>query len=429
MESITRSKNLKARPGRILRGLGTAALLVAVTALATPPASADEVAADSSVPTSPATTPAQAQPVTLALADASPISAGEGTPTVRSGNGPAVPDWLRSLSIGGGAILWYFQPVDTGANRNVDLFCANLLLDGKFGVVGLHIEPRFRDSRLRAFFPGPVWAQEVYASVALAPDTVIKAGKAYSHFGLFWDNSFYGNVQVYDGLKLDPDYGLSLEGGLRTDAPIGLRYYAQYFVVDGQTNVSLGGRDTISVPNGTGGYSRRRNQTILRVEPFFKVSDHTTITAGASGEYLQAALPVGTKNVVRAAGDLSVSYRNLSAWAEYTYQNGQTVTDFPIAGTPATDTTAAVPGRASAHNHYALAGAQYRYQTVTLRYNVSTGRYNDLSISEWMHVPAVAVAVGDNLTVLGEYVNWHRYAPTGNALIDRSVNVTLNGHF
>ena len=63
----------------------------------------------------------------------------------------------------------------------------------------MHIEPRFRDSRLRAFFPGPVWAQEAYASVILAPGTVIKAGKAYSHFGLFWDNSFYGNVRSTTG--------------------------------------------------------------------------------------------------------------------------------------------------------------------------------------------------------------------------------------
>jgi hypothetical protein len=368
--------------------------------------------------------PPPSQPAALPVAEP-PATVRAGTPS------PALPDWLRSLSIGGGAILWYFQPVSTGATRNVDLFFANLLLDGKFGAVGLHIEPRFRDSRLRAFFPGPVWAQEVYASVTLAPGTVIKAGKAYSHFGLFWDNSFYGNVQVYDGLKLDPDYGLSLEGAIHADAPSGLRYYAQYFLVDGQTNVSLAGRDTISVPDGQGGYARRRNQAILRIEPFFKPTDTTTITAGASGEFLQAALPgpVGTKNVLRAGGDLSVAIRHAAIWGEYIYQNGQTVTSFPIAGTPGTATSPAVPGQASAHNHYVLAGAQYVYRDVTLRYNVSTGRYGDLSISEWMHVPAVAVAVGNNLTVLGEYVSWTRYAPGGNSLVDRSVDVTLNGHF
>ena len=40
-----------------------------------------------------------------------------------------------------------------------------------------------------------------------------------------------------------------------------------------------------------------------------------------------------------------------------------------------------------------------------------------------------AVATGDNLTILGEYVDWRRYAPAGNSIVDRSVDITLNGHF
>jgi hypothetical protein len=388
------------------------------------PAPADATPAETAAATT-APAPAPLQP-RLALPPPAPAPA----PTSTVSTSAPVPDWLAHLNIGGGAILWFFQPVDTGAKRNIDLFFANLLLDGKFGRVGLHIEPRFRDSRLRTFFPGPVWAQEAYASVRLAPGTVIKAGKAYSHFGLFWDNSFYGNVQVYDGLKLDPDYGLSLEGTIAPgEASSGLRYFAQYFVVDGQTNVSLAGRDTISVPVPGDGFSRRRNQTIVRAEPFFKLTENTTVTAGLSGAYLQAALPIGNKNVYRGAADFSVAIRRFAAWAEYTYQNGQSVTDFPIAGAAATATAPAVAGRASSHNHYVLAGGQLSWQSVTVRYNVSTGRYADLSISEWMHVPALAVAVGDNLTILGEYVNWRRYAPGGDVLLDRSVNVTLNGHF
>ncbi len=337
---------------------------------------------------------------------------------------PELPTWLRSLSVGGGALLWYYAPVDIGAKQNVSLFFANLLLDGHFGAVSLHVEPRFRDSRLRSYYPGPVWAQEAYAAVAVTKNTVIKAGKAYSRFGLFWDNSFYGNVQVYDGLKLDPDYGLSLEGALRPDGSSGLRYFAQYFVVDGHTNVSLDGRDTISIPN-----ANRRNQSVARIEPFTKLGGAAVLTSGLSGSFLQAALPTGTKNVYRAAADLSVAGTRWSAWAEYSYQNGQTVTDFPIAGTPESATAAAIPGHASAHNHYGLAGAQYTWSPVTVRYNVSTGRYRDVSVSEVMHVPALAVAVGDNLTVLGEYVDWRRYNAGTSAVIDRSVDVTLNGHF
>src|SRR5450432_3299443 len=236
---------------------------------------------------------------------------------------PAQPPASKALNVGGGVILWYYKPVDIGgAKSNVDLFFANLLLDGKFGAFALHVEPRFRDSRLRDFFPGPVWAQEAYASATLASNTVLKAGKAYSHFGLFWDNSFYGNVQVYDGLKLDPDYGLSLEGAIRPDAPSGLRYFAQFFLVDGSTNVSLDGRDTISIPG-----ARRRDQAILRAEPFFQLTEHAKLTGGLSGEYLEADLvAAGKKNVFRGGVDASLVVRHWSLWAEYTRQNGQTVT-------------------------------------------------------------------------------------------------------
>jgi hypothetical protein len=39
------------------------------------------------------------------------------------------------------------------------------------------------------------------------------------------------------------------------------------------------------------------------------------------------------------------------------------------------------------------------------------------------------VAAGDNLTVLGGYVNWKRYAPTQTTVVDQSFKLTLNGHF
>jgi hypothetical protein len=315
---------------------GVLALTVAVAIATTaPPAFAEDAATAEGLPnTSASSAPSEAAPRPGDDAPAAAEAAAAGppravappdVPTLTVTPQPQLPGWMRSLSIGGGAILWYYAPVDLGAKQNVDLFFANLLLDGKFGRVGLHIEPRFRDSRLRDFYPGPVWAQEAYASIQVTNNTVVKAGKEYSRFGLFWDNSFYGNVQVYDGLKLDPDYGLSLEGAIAPDRDEGLRYYAQYFVVDGHTNVSLDGRDTISIPG-----ANRRNQSIVRVEPFIKPNEETVVTGGVSGEFLQAALPSVTKNVFRAAVDGTVGIKRWSLWAEYTYQNGQTVTDFPI---------------------------------------------------------------------------------------------------
>ena len=220
--------------------------------------------------------------------------------------------------------------------------------------------------------------------------------------------------------------GCPSRASLRAASAAGLRYWAQYFVIDGHTNVSLDGRDTISLPGG-----HRRNQSIVRVEPFYKATEHATITGGLSGAYLQADLGplAGTKNVFRGAADLSVAIRHFGAWAEYTRQNGQSVTDFPVAATAATATAPAVAGQASAHNDYGLVGAQYGIGPVTLRYNVSTGRYEDVHVSEWMHVPAVAYALADNFTVLAEYVDWRRYVPGASSIVDHSLDITLAGHF
>jgi hypothetical protein len=324
-----------------------------------------------------------------------------------------VPAWTKKVTVGGGFVLWYYQPLDVGgAKNNLSLFFANLLVDAKSGILGLHIEQRFRDTRLRAFSGGTSWAQEVYASVSLNSETTLKLGKAYSHLGLFWDNSFYGNVQVYDGLKLDPDYGLSLEGGYATGQRAGLRYWVQFFLVDGQTNVALQDRETFSISG-----ARRRNQAIARLEPFAKTGS-IEVKLGLSGAYLEADLPtVGKKDVERGAADVSINAGGFSGWAEYLYQHGQSVTDFPATGS------------FSSHNHYGLAGLQYSVGKVTARYNVSFGRYADISTTEWMHVPAISVALGDWLSVLAEYVFWKRYASPADTLLDRSLNITLAGHF
>jgi hypothetical protein len=362
-------------------------------------------------------TPAPPVPPPPAPPAAAPVTVEAGPSAPQPRQAPVVepaPAWIRNVSLGGGFVLWYYQPLEVdGAKNDVSLFFANLLIDAKSGIFGLHIEPRFRDTKLRAFFGGTSWVQEVYGSVALNDETTLKVGKAYSHFGLFWDNSFYGNVQVYDGLKLDPDYGVSLEGGVATKAALGARYWAQFFVVDGQTNVALQGRETFSIAG-----ARRRNQAILRLEPFFASADGVTLKLGLSGMYLQADLPtVGKKDVERGAVDASVNVAGFSAWVEYLYQHGQSIVDFPA------------PGAASSHNHYGLLGAQYTLGIVTARYNVSFGRYADVSTKEWMHVPAISVALGSNFTLLAEFVHWKRYAPGADTLLDRSLNVTLAGHF
>ena len=386
------------------------------------PASGEKAAAQGTPLPDPNATPPDADGAVRAPSAAAKPEVPEGAadPSAK----PAIPEWMRGVTLGGGVILYYYQPIGIdGAKNNASVYFANLLLDGKWGDFGLHFEPRFRDTKLRSFYDAPVWLQEAYASADFGAAR-LRIGKTYSRLGLFWDNSFYGNVQVYDGLKLDPDYGLSLDGDVgKKEDVVSLGWWAQYFVVDGGTNVSLTGRDTISIPG-----ARRRNQAIARVEPRLHLGS-TTIAIGASGEYLQADLPViGSQDVWRAAGDVKVTSGKLGAWGEVLHQDGRTVTDFPYAGAAATNVSPAILGRSSSKVDYVLAGVEYTVGPVTGRYNVSYGNYHDVSVSELMHVPALGFALSPNISLLGELVIWRRSAPEGSSFVDRSLNVTLNAH-
>jgi hypothetical protein len=389
-------------------------------------------------PSASATTTIPSTPVST---ESPPAPMGAAPPAAK----PILPEWMDGVTLGAGVLLWYYQPIvprATGVENNVSVFWARLLVDGKRGVFGFHLEPRFRDSPLRTRSTplngasvltytqdNQAWLQEAYASVDIGPNAQLKVGKEYSHFGYFWDGSFYGNVQVYDGLKLDPDYGASLEGdvGKSTD-PFSLGYWAQYFVVDGTTNVSLPGRDTISVPG-----ARRRNQTVVRLEPRLHVGE-TTVALGVSGEYFKADIPappasIGPQSVWRGAVDATVTLGGLKVLGELQHQEGRSVTDFPL------PSTSAGPGSSSKVD-YAQVGGEYTLGPVTARYYVSVGSYNDVPLptgdtvthKEWLHVPALGFAVSPNVSLLGELVFWQHDTPSASVLVDRSFNLTLHAH-
>jgi hypothetical protein len=326
--------------------------------------------------------------------------------------------WLDNFTIGGGLILYYYQPTKGPGKNNVSVFFANLLLDGKWDQFALHVEPRFRDSKLRSFFDGPAWLQEAYGSGTLGPVT-IKVGKEYNLLGLFWDNSFYGNIQVYDGLKLDPNYGVSLEGHVA--GAFGVDFAAQYFLVDGGSNVALANRDTLYIPG-----ARRRNAIVGRVAPSFEFGAGK-LQVGLSAEHFEADLPGGKNGVTRAAADVKLSYQRLGVWAEGLLQKGRHVTDFPYPGDPSS--TPPTPGLSSGDNKYLLAGAEYGIGPVTLRYNLSYANYDDVDTTELMHVPAIGVQLQQHLGLLVEYVDWTRHSDAGDSDVDKSLNVTVNGHF
>jgi hypothetical protein len=394
----------------------TAPPLDVVQPAAPPPAA--QPAASSPIVTSDAPVTASAAATTEAVPAVQPAKEAE----QEAEAAPAKPK-PEPLKIGGGGILWFYQPTEKGQKNNVEFYNIRLNFDANFGDgFSFHAEPRVRDTKLRSFFGGTAWIQEGYASYTSGTHT-FKLGKVYSQLGLFWDNSFWGNVQVYDGLKLAPDYGGSLEGKFELNPSYGLGYAAQFFVVDGTTNVSLPGRDTLSIPD-----SRRRNEVVLRVDPYAKFGKDGLARLGLSGQRLTAdspGIPEADRDVLRYAADFKVTTGGLGVWGEYLHQKGQTVTDYPIAGSPAAGTVDAVPGRASKSIDYYEVGAEYTYGRVAARYNFSAAKYWGVGVKEWIHVPALGLKVNDHLSFGAEYVHWSRSGAGVSEKYNRSLNLLL----
>jgi hypothetical protein len=380
-------------------------------------------------PTAEGSTPTTTTPVQTAPADGRPAT-----------NPPSKATEIK-IDLHGGAWLFYWQPFGistdpVGKARGLTgipdegaffrMHQAHLNFDGSIGNWGLFFNASVRDTKMREFYEGTAWVEEGYIYYK-HPQAFIKIGKSYNRFSLFWDNSFYGNVQFYDGIKLDPDYGISLEGSVGKEKGPRLGYFAQYFIVDGRTNGSYVGRDTISIPR-----ARRRHMAVARLEPSYFWSKEHSITLGLSGEYFQADLPnpVGKKDVFRFGGDLYANIGPISFWADYFRQLGQSVTEWPIP--PSTDPTTGVvtPGKASATNDYILVGAEARIKKLVLRYNFSAVRYQDVAVSEFFHVPGIGFNMNDYLQFLVEFAYWNQKTITGQeALFDRTIATTIHAYF
>jgi hypothetical protein len=319
------------------------------------------------------------------------------------------------FDIGGGFLLWNYNPLSLeGVDGKTEIYYVNLVIDGHYDDFGIHFEPRFRDTKLRPFFESNIWVQEFYMSwkPSDSSDGMLKVGKVYSQFGRFWDGVFYGNIPYFDGLKLDPDLGLSWESKLQMGDSMTVDYSAQFFDQDGETNGSLQGRDTLSV-------GKERDIFVGRVAPTFHVGGTTSVTAGVSGMHGEADLdsPAANSTFTRANGELALKTGSFEVFGDFTHQNGHHVEDFPVVGSSSDDID------------YLMSGFSYVWGDWTFRGNYSFGDYNDDDVKEELWLPGIQWQFHKNLSLWLEYVYWSRDEAGDTDIIDRSMNIVLYGTF
>jgi hypothetical protein len=376
------------------------------------------------------------------------------TPALPPVNAPPPPPTIK---VGGALILAGFFPFGLEKeSRNLgiptrehafEVFRASVLLDSKIDRFGVHIDFRFRDKRARGYWTagGTAWLDEIYGSVDLIrPESawgplVLKVGKTYKQFGIYWDNTFVGNVMLRDGIKIDPNYGVSLEGVIGARNRVGAKYFAQYYVIDGGPNTSIDARDTISNPAPLSGYpdnlGRRRNIIVGRVEPFVAITPVITLKVGASIENFTADFgpTMDQRDVKRFGGDFSFNLAWFGVLGEYVVQKGAHTLIHPFA--PAgpiqpndfyerPPRATGLPARYSEDIRYMVLGARFSYKFFTLRYNWSRAQYLNIpfpyadlpatvaapsvDVQEIIQVPGATFTITPQLFLMVEYLRQTR---------------------
>ncbi len=357
------------------------------------------------------------------------------------------------FQVGAGLYLWYFQPLsrDTtlaggSLEGTLQTFFYYFKLDAEVHQFGAHLETRMRDGGhlgptatnnfFRGFYSSNIWVQEGYVFYSPWKTLTLKAGKVYRRVGIFWDDSFFGNIQFYDGLKLNPDYGASLEGETALlGGAITLSYAAQFFLNSDGVNGGLdygrlvagtpGNIDAARVrspnPEGeldsTGAHmGALRNlfvgRFVLGLHPHSSKAFGAEIGAsGLTGSVQRVSMKDMINDEARithASGDVTFNMGPVLLYCEYLRQFGPGVRDAD----------------------YVLMGVRGGWRWLSLRFNASYVDYHlGPDVEEVILQPGLTARIGAGLSLMMEWNEWQRRDPRladpGFTGYDRSLNTSL----
>jgi hypothetical protein len=316
---------------------------------------------------------------------------------------------LSAIHFGGNVYLYQYVPLGiSGAHPKFELYAFSALVDGQKGPWGFHADYRFRTTKLRSFFPGNTWLQQGYVRYR-TPYGEFKAGSFYRRVGLEWDDSFFGNIEYFDGFMLDPEFGVGFDGSHDLSGRLGAEYSLQYFSTSSPINGSLPGRDIVSQPG-----ARAKNDVTARFAPVWHFNKWASLNVGGSFAQGTIERDNGPHNRRRQiAADATLQLGPVLTYGEVLRQtvNGQVVL-------PPQDAT------------YTLAGIRWgrgRYQP---RLNYSQANYHGLNgRREYILQPGINIRLADNLTFIYEFDFWRELSAMKPTTLDRSLNLVLLYHF
>jgi len=312
-----------------------------------------------------------------------------------------------------------------------------LFVDGQWPIesakttkTGIHLQMRLRDSGvpLRPFFTDDhFWFWEAYGFLD-TPLGRLKIGSIYKQFGLFWDDSWWGNVQYFDGLKLDSDYGLSLEHTPDFEDGFKVDRYLQLYLAEDRVNGSIAGAD----PESFAG-SEERNTFIGRFVPTWRSGEEATFALGVSGLVGEVANRptlqlLATDQVFPSPGD-----QTIAGWAvDATWTNGRwklfgEVSQLFGVLTP----SHYISGGPSDRYTDGLAGITHTQGPITYRCVYSHGIAANPHGRQGMLVPGITVQITSNLTLWIEYTHWESQSgsPAQTVTLENGYHLIVDWHF
>jgi hypothetical protein len=313
------------------------------------------------------------------------------------------------IHFGGDVYLFQYVPLGvSGSHPRFELYAFSALVDGQKGPWGFHADYRLRTTKLRSFFPGNTWLQQGYVRYRTHYGE-FKAGSFYRRVGLEWDDSFFGNIEYFDGFMLDPEFGVGFEGSHDLSDRLGAEYSLQYFSASSPINGSLPGRDFVSQAG-----ARAKNDLTLRFAPVWHFNKWASLNVGGSFAQGSVNRDNGPHNRRRqVAADATLQLGPVLTYGEVLRQtvNGQVVL-------PPQDATYTLTG---------IRWARGRYQP---RLNYSQANYHGInSRREYILQPGINIRVADNLTFIYEFDFWRELSVIKPTTLDRSLNLVLLYHF
>lgn len=366
---------------------------------------AEPPAISAAVPTNPVASPDPAAP--------SPQTPGPGTLD------RMVESVMPGLKMSGVIWLYDYKPFSLpGTRSNFDLYGLHLKFDRDMGPVGFHVEYRMRTTKLRSFFPSPTWLQEGYLKFKV-PGGTLKAGEIYKQFGIFTDYAFYGGLPYFDGIKYNPEWGVSYEGNNQISERVSLEHDLQYFRTDSRINGSITGNDIVSDPTG-----RRRNEFVARIVPHLKLTDKVGFSFGPSLEVGQVSRQsVDVSNYWRVGGEATLDVGPAKIFGEVIKQNYDYDQD-KLAKNPGISNYYADLPKVT----YSTIGLNMPFNRwVSTHINYGQGNYDTPGRrKEYMMQPGLVFTLGDGYAVYVEYEYWVRRAgPSNKTFFDRSLNTAF----